>query len=205
MRIGPLSQADGTTPDVRGAKTGEQVVAQAHGKYYEATHRGNLYAAGTAAGGVAPGTAVGTAAGAALYNPANSGKRLAIKKVTACYQSGTLGAGLIWHCLNTNPAAAAVTGTAVTAQNLDSTQGNNNVGLFKTAATLPATATQLYPFAQLGAALASSVAFGSTVYEDIDGAIVVEPGTSYSLQAEAAAGTSPKVSYGIVWEEIAIV
>ena len=41
--------------------------------------------------------------------------------------------------------------------------------------------------------------------EDIDGEIVLEPGTSYQLQAVAAAGTTPKITAGITWEEITIV
>ena len=39
----------------------------------------------------------------------------------------------------------------------------------------------------------------------IDGEIVLEPGTSYQLQAVAAAGSSPKITAGVTWEEIPIV
>src|SRR5206468_1265398 len=114
-RVGPISNADGTNPQNRLGKTGEQIVAQAHGKYYEASHRGKLFAASTASGGVAPTTAVGTTGPFILENPKGSNKRLAILKVSVNYKSGTLGAGVNWHCINKNPAAAAVTGgTAIT-------------------------------------------------------------------------------------------
>src|ERR1700676_1834669 len=91
LRVGATSQADGTSALARGGKEGQQVVAQCHGKYYEAARRGKLSAACTAAAGVAPGTAVGTTAALAIFNPAGSGVRLAIKKVGVGYISGTLG------------------------------------------------------------------------------------------------------------------
>jgi hypothetical protein len=205
-RVGPSTQADGTTPQVRSAKTGELVFSQAHGKYYEAAHRGNLYAAGTPTGGVAPGTAVGTTGAFVLENPKGSGKRLAIKKVNMGYISGTLGAGTVWHCLNNDATAAAVTGgTALTPTNLDTGSGNNAVGKPNSGGTLPANSTRLYPFATMNAMLATTATNPTQIEEDLDGCIVLEPGTQYSLQAEAAAGTTPKVAFGVVWEEVPIV
>jgi hypothetical protein len=206
LRTGPVTQADGTNPQARAGKTAEIIVSQCHGKYFEASHRGVLFVAGTPAGGVAPGTSVGTTGAFILENPKGSGKRLAVKKVTMAYQGGTLGAGLVWHCANTNPAAAAVTsGTAVTPTNVDLSNGGSAVGKPNSGGTLPASATQLYPFASLPAQATSTAAAPCIASEDVDGAIVIEPGTQYSLQAEAAAGTSPKVSFGVVWEEIPIV
>jgi hypothetical protein len=205
-RVGAITGGDGTTQQTRAGKTGETIVSQAHGKYYEATHRGNVYAAGTAAGGVALGTAVGTTGAFILENPKGSGKRLAIKKVSMAYQSGTLGAGLVWHCANNNPTAAAVSGgTAITPTNCDVGAAMNSVAKPNTGGTLAATPNQLYPFCSLDAELASSVVGTRLNQEDVDGAIVIEPGCQYSLQAEAAAGSSPKVSFGVVWEEIPIV
>jgi hypothetical protein len=46
-RVGAVTGGDGTTQQTRGGKTGETIVSQAHGKYYEATHRGNVSAAGS--------------------------------------------------------------------------------------------------------------------------------------------------------------
>jgi len=44
-RIGPESAADGSYTQNRSGKTGEQIVTNAHGKYFEASHRGVLFAA----------------------------------------------------------------------------------------------------------------------------------------------------------------
>ena len=41
-RVGPTSQADGSYTQNRSGKSGEQIVSSAHGKYYEASHRGVL-------------------------------------------------------------------------------------------------------------------------------------------------------------------
>src|SRR5947209_5741560 len=99
MAVGPITGADGTIPStVRSAKSGEAVITQAHGKYYEASSRGKMFAACTPAAGATPGTAVGTTAAFSLFNPANSGYRVAIKKVNIGYLSGTLGAGTVFHC-----------------------------------------------------------------------------------------------------------
>src|SRR5437867_6626845 len=65
-RVGPTSQADGSYTQNRSGKTGEQVLTQAHGKYYEASHRGVLFAACEQGSGVAPGTALGTTAALVL-------------------------------------------------------------------------------------------------------------------------------------------
>jgi hypothetical protein len=60
------------------------------------------------------------------------------------------------------------------------------------------------PFVRLSAELASTASPMQDLYEDMDGEIVLEPGTSYQLQA-AAAGSTPNITAGVTWEEIAVV
>src|SRR5690349_21757277 len=127
LRVGPVSQADGTNPSARGGKEGQLIVGQAHGKYYEAVSRGNCYAAQTAATGVAPGTSIGTTGAFTLSNPKGSGKRLKVMKLGMAYISGTLGAGAVHILTNNDPTAAAPTGTAITPKNLDLGAANNSV------------------------------------------------------------------------------
>ena len=47
LRVGPQTGADGSILAQRGGKYGEEVVQQAHGKYYEPTSRGSVYSAQT--------------------------------------------------------------------------------------------------------------------------------------------------------------
>lgn len=164
--------------------------------------RGTLFGACLPAG-VAPGTAVGTTAALVLYNPAGSGVKIALRKVSAGYLSGTLGAGTLFHCVNpTTTQTAPSGGTAVTGLNLDAGRANAPVaaGLVSFGATVVApTATR--PFCSLSPILASSVVQPFQLEDDLTDEIILEPGTSYQIQAVAAAGSSPKIVLGIIWEE----
>jgi hypothetical protein len=51
-RVGPVFQADGTTPLLRAAETGDLIVQMGRGKYCEAVLRGNVYSGMTATTGV---------------------------------------------------------------------------------------------------------------------------------------------------------
>lgn len=170
-----------------------------HGRYHDAVLRGRCYAGGTAATGVAPGTAIGTTAGFSLYNPVGSGYHLVVLKVSMGYISGTLGAGTIHYLANNNPAAAATTGTAITVVNCK-LGGGNGVGRPLTTATIPAP-TILRPFVSLGASLASTAVSPWVVSDDVGGEFVIAPGCTLSLHGTTAAGTTPLVAYGIMWEE----
>src|SRR3954453_1903089 len=159
-RVGPTFQADGTTPAVRGGKTGEAVVSQAHGKYAEATTRGNNYQAVIPPGtGCAPGTALATSNVLfTLYNPKGSGKRLVVNRCSLGYISGTLGAGTIFYCTNNDPTQAAPSsGTAITPVNCDLGAANNSVAVPRFNNTIPGAPGALRPFCTLDAELASSV------------------------------------------------
>lgn len=179
-----------------------EVIAR-RGKLYVAASNGRLYHASTVATGVAPGTAIGTTAAFSLYNPAASGVNLIVKKVSMGYISGTLGAGTVWHLVNSTASAAATTGTAITA-----IPGKLNSGTASgkplTTATLPAAPEIVRPFASLQASLATTAVAPWQVQEDLEDGIVIPEGCTYSLHATAAAGTSPLVAFGVTWEELTI-
>jgi hypothetical protein len=208
--------ADGGTPSIapRQGKTSEGIVSQCHGKYYEATSRGNMYSVTNGVTGQAPGTALGASPPILLYNPAGSGRRLAIKKVTGGFISGTLGAGTVFHCGFTlsgtvggqsGTAPVVGSGAALTPVNMDMNAANNSVAVAFAAGTLSANPTPLYPFATINAETAATATNPTQLEEDLDGNIVLEPGSGYCLEGKTAAGSSPLMSFGIVWEEIPIV
>jgi hypothetical protein len=206
--VGPTTTADGAVPAgaPRYGKTGEQVVGQAHGKYFEAVHRGNCYVASAGATGQAPGTAIGTTACFTLWNPLGSGKRLKLIRASLGYISGTLGAGTLFYVANTSPTATLPTGgTAVTPTNCDLGAAANNVAKAYYGSTLPASPTVLRPWCSLFAELASTANALQDETEDLDGEFVIEPGCGLSVEAVAAAGTSPVISPGFTWEEVPIV
>ncbi len=214
LTVGVQLVADGGTPAIapRQGKTSEAVVGQAHGKYYEATSRGNVYSA-TNATARSPQVSLTTTAPLVLYNPVGSGKRFKIMKVTfAQAATGTLGTGAQYHCgfcLNGPTATQSgvlPTGTAVTPKNMDLGNSNSSAATVLEQATLNAAPAALYPFANLSEAAGGTIAGNSDVItEDVDGGIVLEPGSGYTTQGIAAAGSSPLCWIGIVWEEIPIV
>lgn len=200
--VGPQSNSTGDEKVLRLGKSGDVVTAP-YGRYFETAKAGRIYHAMTAVTGVAPGTSIGTTAAFSLYNPTGTGADLVILEASMGYVSGTLGAGTVLWCANTNPAAAAVTGTAITAVP-GITTGAAAVGKPLTTATLPASPTVARVFANLGASLASTAVQPWQIVDKVDGALIVAPGTSISLEAVAAAGSSPLVVFSVSWAEVPI-
>ena len=144
-----------------------------------------------------------------MFNPSGSGKRIKIMRVTGGYISGTLGAGTIFHCAIVNPgpgnAPVVGSGAALTPNNMDIGSANNSVASCFALGTLTASPTPLYPFATVNAELASTATNPTQLEEDVDGNIVLEPGNGWCLEAVAAAGSTPLMSFGVLWEEVPIV
>ncbi len=207
--VGEVIGGDGTTPNTgRQGKTGEAITGLAHGKYYEPASRGRLFAAADNGAGVVVQVTVTTVATLTLHNPANSGKKLSIKKVAIAYFTGTLGAGAWYHAAlppgNTLPSG----GTAPAVQCLDvgNQSGPAPVGVLRTGATVvSASGFILYPFASSLPILASTANNPFPINEDVNGAIVLEPGAQYQLVGVfGGTGSSPKVAAGMIWEEVPI-
>lgn len=191
-----------TTLDyTRGDSSAAQAVFAAHGKYHDAVLRGKCYGGATAPTGVAPGTSISTTAAISLYNPAGSGYNLHVLRASMGYVSGTLGAGAVFWLANVLPTATATTGTAITKVNL-LFGGAAGVGSLLTTATIPAP-TIIRPFCNLQASLASTAVAPYFITEDVDSEFVVTPGCTLSLHAQAAAGSTPLVIFGMTWEEFA--
>jgi hypothetical protein len=184
--------------------TGEELLSQVHPWAYEQNRRGNVYMGATAVTGVAPGTAIGTTAAFALYNPLNSGFNLVVLKASMSYLSGTLGIGFVNWIMHTAAvqAGAAVTGTAIS---VVKGNGQNGVGVGKPLTTATVVAGVLARlFGNLPPILASSVLTPWRLDDDVGGGLIVPPGAAVSLQATAAAGTTPLVIYGCTWEEVRV-
>jgi hypothetical protein len=212
--VGPIFQADGqASVDVRQGSHSEQIVQQLSGKYAENTKRGNVYSA--QATGLTPTTAISgtTSAPLVLYNPVGSGKRLKILKASyGQAATGTLGSGCAFHCGFTinGPLAkqsnTIPTGTAVTPSNMDIGGPQASVATVLSTATLNAAAAALYPFVQQGESVGGTTTSGTgqPIFEDVDGLIVLEQGSGWTVGTVSAAGSSPLVDIGVVWEEESI-
>lgn len=180
-----------------------QPVYEAFPDFYALARAGQVFHAVTAASGVAPGTAIGTTAAFTLYNPVGSGVNMVVLQGLMSYVSGTLGAGMVEWVANVNPAAAAVTGTAIVPVNALLGGAASNTRAFTTA-TLPASPTAIRPFCALQASLATTAVAPWQIVDNVLGAIIVTPGCAVSLEGTAAAGTSPLVVFAAAWAEVAI-
>src|SRR2546425_11562392 len=136
--VGPQQKADGSQLAFRSSRTGAGIVADAHGRYQEATIRGNVYSLVLTATstGVAAGNIAGAAAAAstqfALWNPASSQKALVLLKFGMGVISGTPGAGPMFHgILATVPTITSAGGPAV--NNLTGT-GTGSIAKFASSA-----------------------------------------------------------------------
>jgi hypothetical protein len=201
MQVGLRTGAASSNDFARCDETFAQAIFQSHGKYHDAVKRGRVYSGATAATGVAPGTTISTTAAISLYNPVGSGFNLHVLRASMAYVSGTLGAGSVYWLANVLPGATATTGTAITMVN-NLFGGAAGVGRLLTTATIPAP-TILRPFCGLGASLASTAVSPWQVFDDVDSEFVVTPGCTLSLHAQAAAGSTPLVIFGMTWEEFA--
>jgi hypothetical protein len=205
--VGITYSALGTPPafDGRQDEHGATVVAQVSGKYAEPAKRGNVFSA--FATGLTPTTSIAgtTSAPLVLYNPLGSGKRLKILKVSyAQAATGTLGTGAAFHCgfaLNGPQATQSntlPTGSSVTPQNMDIGGPNASVATVLSTATLHAAAVALYPFIQQNQSAGGTLASGpGQIFEDVDGMIVLEQGSGYTVGTVSAAGSSPLVDIGM--------
>jgi len=187
----------------QGSRTGEGYGKEVFGlgyHFYGLTTRNKLWYA--YASGLTPGTAIGTAAPLAVYNRAASGVNVVIVWTMIGYQSGTMGAGFFVWCINQNLADAVPTGTAVTLKTGQVASGVSPVGAAAVStATLSVTPIGIRPAGSIGPILATTPVQGWQLEDLVDGAIVLPPGASTSLQFVGTAGTTPNVAIGIALTE----
>lgn len=198
--------ADGATSSVgvRLDRTSAVVAAMGRGLRAEQAQRGLIYAAAIPPGtGQAPGTAIGTTACFTLANPSGSGINLVLLKLMVGYISGTLGAGVLALLAHnaTIPITAPSGGTAITPTNMNLGSSATSGANCRFNNTVPASGLMIRAIAGLGASLASTAVAPWQVLDNVDGEVVVAPGTAVSVQGIAAAGSSPLITVAAIWAE----
>jgi hypothetical protein len=202
-KIGPGQGAQGAESDLRLTNDLGLVVQQLHGRLFEAAIRQKLFYAATSTAGVAPGTAINTTPPLALYNPDGSGVLLAVLKTWMGMKSGTLGVGTLFYTNTTAKGAAPGTGAVLTPKSayLGASLGQ---GQAFQGSTLASTPTILRPALTITPIVDSTAAAPWYWEDNVDGSIIVPPGYAVALQEVGAAGSSPLVQFGILWEEVPI-
>lgn len=201
MVRGPLNGGSGTPAPFTASTTGAQRVTDAHGRYFEAVSRGNVYFLSVAAG--APTAYVGAGGGTplmAVHNPAGSNKFLALLCASAVPRaiSATIGnTGIeLWAGASVTP-----TGTQTTPKS-GLTFASGGVGLgFANAALTGSTA--------LNFAVALNTHFwgtsvgvsNATGVVDLGGLVTLAPGMQAAIGATIAL-TTITWDVSVWWEEI---
>lgn len=207
--VGPQIVADGSHSMPRLGRAAEQVVTELHGKYYESNFRGGVFWATMAAGVIFPAPAATANNPITLYNPAGSNKNLALISFDMIMTviPGTPLTGLYGLYVNSNPAAAACTGTALSVQAGVVGATAASVARPLTTSTVPAAPTLLLPFGNkvTGEVAAVVPILGLPAYHiDFDGRVILAPGTAITPQQTVADTTNATVLCAFCWEEIPV-
>lgn len=148
--------------------------------FLEQARLGNMYHA-CSAGAVTLSTVSATCTGLALSNPYGSGKNLIVKTVSFQPSTAPAGAAVVGLAISPAVSPTAVTHTTpAVIHNAIATGSNLNVGVANVdvSATLPAAPVWLRPMG--GVVAASSISPGKYT-EEINGEIILPPGTNLSL------------------------
>jgi hypothetical protein len=196
--IGETLQADGAGPDsgFRQGKTGEVIVSELHGRYYETALRGRSYSAANQAAQAVSVALATTYTGILLFNPLASGFNLVPNKVK--------------FALSVAPAAIATIGLingfsatgGVTAQTTPLTPTSNIIGSPKGVGIALSAATIVNPtwLFQLYDGFTAAALPSPTLPVDLEGMFVIPPGGFIGIGALTAVTGLGSIS----WEEVPI-
>lgn len=196
---------DGSKDSGRMGKTGELVVGDAHGHFFEAVSRGNVYTASTALAGVtmAAGMISPVAAAATvflgLFNPISSKFNLVILRTKIWTVSGTPGGPWAWNVV---PPNAGITAAGVQGiNNLTLAAGGQAKAFINAATTGGILATM---FRGIGGPAAIAAGAGNQHVDEVsDGDLIIPPGGAAFI-APTAAGTTHLAGASVSWEEVRI-
>jgi len=138
-----------------------------------------------------------TQTGFTLTNPVGSGMNLLILQTTVAITSAPAGIATIVYAANTNPVAAAVTQvTALTVRSAKLGSSQQPVGLAASAATLPAAPVVVRG---VGGPVASGSVSQTYILDDVQGALVLTPGTAVSINCLT---TAISAIVSMTWQEV---
>ena len=200
LLVGPQTYSDGSNPTARAGKSGETVVQQLHGRYYEMAVRGGIfYAANPAVVTTTVGLAT-TYTGLCVSNPVGSGINAVLLKASMMQSviqaTQVEGYGI---ALGYNATTNVTHTTPVTPQ--PSKVGSGAAAQVKadSSATLP-TAPVYAMFIQ-NTTTATSNAMGTVV--DLEGSIILTPG-AYACFVTPTQASVNGMWFSFMWEEVAV-
>lgn len=201
-QVGPQFLSDGTVETFRQGRSGEQVVTELHGRYYEQTYRKNVFTAFAAS--VATSVAGTGLIGIQIWNgsPIANGVNLALLKIGGQIAVTSAGVLNLQLATGTGQVVAPTSTTTITSvtNNFIGGQGSQatatNAGTFTNA-----------PTARLSL-LHNTVAIAVTGEDagfmlDLEGSIIIPPQCYVCIVANNNAAAAASCYLYIMWEEVA--
>jgi len=191
----------------RAGQLGDAIVSELHGRYYETTYRNNSFllsvstaAAVTAYAGGAAGTPM-----LAIFNPSGSGRNAVLNKASIGNVVAASAAGTVSFALWFGNTAAITQATTVTPWNMGTQLQSGSVvtGFRNVALTSGSAATNAIALASYYWATAAGAALVTNGVFDLEGAIIIPPG-SYCALGGSAALTSATWIGSMQWEEVPV-
>lgn len=196
--IGVQNGADGSTPiTVRLGQQGDQLASGLHGDMYEQTVRGNVFSVNTQGTAVTTTAALATTwTGLGISNPAGSGKNLVLLKFSAAQFAAGAAAtvGLL--------GGVGVLAASLAVQSRMIGGGQVSVANASAGATI-STPLLIQTFGSLGSVATTGYGLSNALYVDINGSIVVPPGSFIGTYTSVV--TTTALNFGFVWEECPII
>ncbi len=220
QRVGPTFGGTGTAAPFRSDITSAQVTTDAHGRFQEAALRGGLFSAGMTTTSISNITFTTATLGATatpiigLWNPVGSGKNVVVLQARLQIVMTTLGArtgpGTFVWCTTVNQSAIT---TGISPLNRYSLIASGSIakGFANTALTnmsgnltvQEASGMQGGPMPVSGTDVLGVVPYAAPSIDNIDGAIILVPGSVLALLCTTTpVGVSAASS--ILWEEIPV-
>lgn len=199
--VGPVTASDGAAPAFRQGRSGEAVVSDLNGRYYEHAVRGNLFMAhAIVTAPVIYTTAAGTG-GPLLWN-GTSNKNAVILAVGIGITVVTTVAAAIGLTGNTGQTSAPGSTTAIDSRTSGLIGGAASACTPYRIGTPTNAGGFFFPLSHLhtGALTVDNVGMG---WIDIGGAIVVPPNAWVSIAASATASTTV-AQFGLMWAEVPV-
>lgn len=191
----------------RAGQLGDIIVSELHGRYYETTYRGNsfLLSVSTAAAVTAYAGAAGGTPMLALFNPSGSNRNAVLNKISVGNVVAASAAGTVSFGLFFGVTAAITQATTVAPWNMGTQiqSGSVMTGFRNVALTSGSAASNVIPISSYYWATAAGVGLVSNGVVDLEGALIVPPG-SYCALGGSAALTSATWIGSMQWEEVPV-
>jgi len=196
INVGPDTAADGANVQPRSGKTGELVITQLHGRYYEQAYRGNLFSAGNQAAQALSVALATTYTGLCLSNPLGNTKNLVLLKAAFALSVAPAAIASLHLIGGMSPTAQVTHTTPLVPQN-NFLGGGSPTGKVDSAATIP---TPVYLWALQNGFTAAALPNVPAPQMDFEGSIVIPPGGFVAIGALTAV-----TGFGsMMWEEVAV-